>query len=379
MATRVIVLGGGVGGTLAANLISKQLGPEGKVTVVDPVGMHVYQPGFLYVALGQANGRWLAQDERHLLRNDVQMVIDRAVKIDPAQQTVTLGRGGDTLGYDFLVLATGSRLAREEIPGLVEAAHDFYSLEGAIRLREALRSFTGGRIVMGVAGIPYKCPPAPVEFVFMLEEYLRKRGIREKSTITLASPLNRAFTIETTSKVVQPILERRGIELATFFNVEAVLPDKKVVTSIEGEELPYDLLVLVPPHRGAQVIQDSGLGDERGWVPVSRATLQHEKFDTIFAIGDATNLPISKSGSTAHFEAPVVASQIASRVRGTTAKENYGGRVMCFLETGHNQATTIRFDYDHPPVSPKPSPLWHYAKWAFNRVYWVTVPQGRVA
>jgi sulfide:quinone oxidoreductase len=378
MATRVIVLGGGVGGTLAANLISKQLGADGQVTVVDPIGMHVYQPGFLYVALGQANGRWLAQDERRLLRTEVEMVIDRAVRVDPTQRTVTLGRGG-ALGYDFLVLATGSRLAREEIPGLVEGAHDFYSLEGAIRLREALRSFTGGRIVMGVAGIPYKCPPAPVEFVFMLEQYLRKRGIREKSTITLASPLNRAFTIETTSKVVQPILEQRGIELATFFNVEAVLPEKKVVTSIEGEELPYDLLVLVPPHRGAQVIEDSGLGDERGWVPVSRATLRHEKFDTIFAIGDATNLPISKSGSTAHFEAPVVASQIAAQVRGTTAKENYGGRVMCFLETGHAQATTIRFDYDHPPVSPNPSPLWHYAKWAFNRVYWVTVPQGRVA
>jgi sulfide:quinone oxidoreductase len=378
MGTKVIVLGGGVGGTLAANLISKQLGADGTVTVIDPVGMHVYQPGFLYVALGQANGRWLAQDERHLLRNDVQMVIDRAVKVDPVQRTVALARG-ETLGYDYLVVATGSRLAREEIPGLIEGAHDFYSLEGAIRLREALHSFTGGRIVMGVAGIPYKCPPAPVEFVFMLEEYLRKRGIREKSTITLASPLNRAFTIETTSKVVQPILKQRGIELATFFNVEAVLPEKKIVTSIEGEELPYELLVLVPPHRGAQVIQESGLGDERGWVPVSRATLQHEKFDNVFGIGDATNLPISKSGSTAHFEAPVVASQIAARVRGTAAKENYGGRVMCFLETGHSQATTIRFDYDHPPVSPKPSLLWHYAKWAFNRVYWVAVPQGRVA
>jgi sulfide:quinone oxidoreductase len=378
MATKVIVLGGGVGGTLAANLISKELGTEATVTVIDPVGMHVYQPGFLYVALGQANGRWLAQDERHLLRNDVQMVIDQAVKLDPIQRTVALARG-ETLEYDYLVVATGSRLARGEIPGLLEGAHDFYSLEGAIRLREALRSFTRGRIVMGVAGIPYKCPPAPVEFVFMLEEYLRKRGIRDNSTITLASPLNRAFTIEATSKVVQPILEQRGIELVTFFNVEAVLPEKKIVTSIEGEELPYDLLVLVPPHRGAQVVEDSGLGDERGWIPVSRATLQHEKFDTIFAVGDATNLPISKSGSTAHFEAPVVTSQIAARVKGTNARENYGGRVVCFLETGHNQATTIRFDYEHPPVSPRPSPLWHYAKWAFNRVYWVTVPQGRVA
>ena len=378
MRTRVVVLGGGVGGTLAANLISKRLGPVGDVTVVDPVGMHVYQPGFLYVALGQANGRWLEQDERRLLRKDVQLVVEQATRIDPIGKTVSLERGG-TLDYDYLVLSTGSRLARQEIPGLIEGSHDFYSLEGAIRLREALRGFAGGRIVIGVAGIPYKCPPSPVEFSFMLEESLRKRGIRERTTLTLASPLNRAFTIEATSKVVQPILEKRAIELATFFNVEAVYPVKRTVTSIEGEELPYDLLILVPPHRGAKVIEDSGLGDERGWVPVSRATLQHEKFDSIFAIGDATNLPISKSGSTAHFEAPIVASQIAARVDGTTPKENYGGRVMCFLETGHGQATTIRFDYDHPPVSPNPSPLWHLAKWAFNRAYWVTVPQGRAA
>jgi len=378
MPARVTVLGGGVGGTLTANLLSKQLGASATVTLVDPVGMHVYQPGFLYVALGQANGRWLAQDERQLLRGDVQMLVDRAVRVDARRRTVTLEHGR-TLDYDYLVVATGSRLAREEIAGLAEGSYDFYSLDGAIRLREALRSFSGGRIVMGVAGIPYKCPPAPVEFVFMLEEYLHRRGIRERSTITLASPLNRAFTIETTSKLVQPILEKRGIQLATFFNVESVIPEKKVVTSIEGEELPYDLLVLVPPHRGAQVVEDSALGDERGWIPVSRATLQHEQFDSIFALGDATNLPISKSGSTAHFEAPVVASQIAARISGTAPKENYGGRVMCFLETGHREATTIRFDYDHPPVSPNPSPLWHYAKWAFNRAYWMTVPQGRVA
>jgi len=161
MPSQVIVLGGGVGGTIAANLVSKELGPEANVTLIDPVGMHLYQPGFLYVALGQANGRWLAQDERRLLRDEVELVIDRAVRIDPENRSIELARGG-SIGYDYLVLATGARLAREEIPGMVEGAHDFYSLEGAIRLREALRTFPGGKIVMGVAGIPYKCPPAPV-------------------------------------------------------------------------------------------------------------------------------------------------------------------------------------------------------------------------
>jgi sulfide:quinone oxidoreductase len=376
MPARVVVLGGGVGGTLAANLISSELGRDAAVTVVDASGMHIYQPGFLYVALDQANALWLARDERTLLRKDVSLIVDEATRIDPIAQTVTLARGG-ALPYDYLVIATGSRLDRAAVPGYGDT-HDFYSLEGALRLREELRRFKGGRIALGVAGIPYKCPPAPVEFVLMLEESLRRRGLREKSAVTLLSPLNRAFTIESASKLVQPIFDRRGIGLTTFFNVESVDTAARTVTSIEGETEAYDLLVLVPPHKGASVVMNSGLGDAAGWIPTDRNTLAHKQYERVFAIGDATDLPISKSGSTAHFEAPVVASRIASFVRGTAPKAAYGGRVMCFLETGGGRATSLRFDYAHPPVPPQPSRLWHWAKWIFNRAYWVTVPQGRV-
>jgi len=377
MPARVVVLGGGVGGTLAANLLAKQLGRDAKVTVVDPTGMHHYQPGYLYVALGQANGRWLVRDERTLLRREVELVIDGAVRIHPDAGTVQLERGG-SLEWDYLVLATGARLMHEQIPGLVEGSFGFYSLDDAQRLREELRRFRGGRILVGVAGIPYKCPPAPVEFVFMLEEHLRKRGIRERSEVTLLSPLNRAFTIEQASKVVQPFMEERGIGLTTFFNVEEVDPQAHVVSSLEGEKAEYDLLVLIPPHHGQQVISDSGLGDVSGWLPTDRYTLQVQDRERVFAMGDATNLPISKSGSTAHFEAPVIASRIASLVRGTAPKTNYGGRVMCFLETGNRKATVLRFDYEHPPTPPQPNLIWHSAKWMFNRLYWETVPKGRI-
>jgi len=377
MPARVAVLGGGVGGTLAANLLAKGLGRDVKVTVVDPTGMHVYQPGFLYVALGQANGRWLARDERTLLRKDVDLAVERAIRIHPDAGTVQLERGG-SLEWDYLVIATGARLVYDTVPGLAQGAFEFYSLEGAQRLREALRTFRGGRIRVGIAGIPYKCPPAPVEFVLMLDGYLRKRGIRERSEITLLSPLNRAFTIESASKLIQPIMEQRGIGLETFFNVESVDPSAGVVESLEGEKAEYDLLVLVPPHRGQGVIEDSNLGDPGGWLPTDKHTLQLEGHERIFAMGDATNLPISKSGSTAHFEARVVASRIASLVHGTAPKSNYGGRVMCFLETGDGRATAPRFDYERPPTPPRPSRAWHAAKWMFNRLYWETVPQGRV-
>ncbi|MGZ8585449.1 MAG: NAD(P)/FAD-dependent oxidoreductase [Actinomycetota bacterium] len=377
MPARVVVLGGGVGGTLAANLLSKELARDVRVTVVDPTGMHHYQPGYLYVALGQANGRWLVRDERTLLRKDVDLVVDQSIRIHPDAGTVQMERGA-SLEWDYLVIATGARLVHDQIPGLVEGAHGFYALDDAQRLRESLRRFAGGRVLVGVAGIPYKCPPAPVEFVFMVDEYLRKRGIRERSTVKLLSPLNRAFTIESASKVIQPIMEQRGIELTTFFNVEEVDPSAHVVSSLEGEKDEYDLLVLVPPHRGQQVVIDSALGDAAGWLPTDKHSLQVGEHDRIFAMGDATNLPISKSGSTAHFEAPVVASRIASLIRGTAPKTNYGGRVMCFLETGNRKATVLRFDYEHPPAPPQPNLVWHSAKWMFNRMYWETVPQGRL-
>jgi sulfide:quinone oxidoreductase len=377
MAAEVLILGGGVGGTIVANLVAKKSSGRAHVTVVDATGIHVYQPGFLYVAVGKEQPSALQRPETSLLRDDVSLVVDCAARVDTVARTVQL-ESGRTLSYDQLLLATGSRTVMDEVPGAKDA-HDFYTMDGAVRLFEALKRFEGGTIVIGVAGIPYKCPPAPVEFVFLLDDYLRARGIRDKSQIKLLSPLNRAFTIEATSKLVQPILAERGIELTGFFNVETVDPVAKTVSSLEGETMDYDLLVLVPPHRGQKVIEDSGLGDERGWVPVDKNTLKHTKFEHIWAVGDTTNIPISKSGSVAHYEASVAADAITAEVKGEApSKHTYDGKVMCFLETGQGQATTIRFDYDHPPVSPAPARRWHWAKALFNQAYWHTVPQGRL-
>jgi sulfide:quinone oxidoreductase len=377
MPARIVVLGGGVGGTLVANLLDKQLGRDAAVTVVDPTGMHDYQPGYLYVALGQAKGHWLSREERTLLRPGVDLAVERAIRIHPDAGTVQLERGG-SLDWDYLVVATGARLVPEQIPGLAEGSHEFYSLQGAERLSQELRGFSGGRIKVGIGGIPYKCPPAPVEFTFMVDGFLRERDLRDRSEVMLLSPLNRAFTIQSASELIEPIMAARDIGLTTFFNVDSVDPSAGVVESLEGERQEYDLLVVVPPHRGAQVVTDSGLGDAGGWLPTDRHTLNVSGHERIFALGDATDLPISKSGSTAHFEAPVIASRIASLIQGTAPIEAYRGRVMCFLETGDGRATSLRFDYEHPPVPPAPSRAWHLAKWLFNRLYWETVPQGRI-
>jgi len=380
---RILILGGGVGGTIVANLLARRIGKREDVaiTVVDQTGQHVYQPGFMYITMGGERAEHLRRPERGLLDKRVELVVGDVETVDESRQLVTL-KGGRELGYEVLVLATGSRLVPEAIEHFDAEAHHFYTAPAALRLRQALDAFTGGRILIGIAGMPYKCPPAPLEVAFLLEAELRERGLREVSELHFCSPIGRAFTIESVSDMATPILEAKGIELHTFFNVEAIDPARKVVESLEGEELPYDLLILVPPHRGAQFLIDSGLAPAPGgWLPTDRATLQVGNRPNVFALGDATDLPLSKAGSTAHFEAPVVAERIQALVEGRRpmAKEGtYLGKVMCFFEIGDGKGTLLQFDYEHPPRPPKPNRLWHLGKIVFNKTYWHTVPKGRV-
>jgi sulfide:quinone oxidoreductase len=383
---RIVILGGGVGGTLTANLLVKRLrrridAGEVEIVVVDATGRHVYQPGFMYIAMGGERAANLARPERSLLDKRVTLIVGDVARVDEARRDVALA-DGMTLGYDHLVLATGSRIVPEAIEHFAEEAHHFYTAEAAARLRAALDRFTGGRIVIGIAGMPYKCPPAPLEVAFLIESELRDRKLRDRSELHFCSPIGRAFTIESVSDMATPILEQKGIELHTFFNVESIDAERRVVMSLEGEELPYDLLILVPPHKGQQFLMDSGLAPAPGgWLPTDRHTLQVGDRPDVFALGDATDLPLSKAGSTAHFEAPVVAERIIARVEGrepTGKHADYEGKVMCFFEIGDGKGTLLQFDYDHPPRPPKPNQLWHLGKIVFNKTYWHTVPKGRV-
>ncbi len=386
MPDRILILGGGVGGTLTANLLAKQLkrridAGNATVTVVDATGAHVYQPGFMYIAMGGEKAEKLEKRERALLDKRVSLVTGVVDRVDEKAQTVGL-TDGTVLPYDHLVLATGSRILPEAIEHFETEAHHFYSAEGAARLRTALDAFEGGTIVVGIASMPYKCPPAPLEVSFLIESELRERGLRDKTDLHYCSPIGRAFTIESVSEMATPILEEKGIELHTFFNVETIDPERKVVESLEGEELRYDLLILVPPHKGAQFLMDSGLAPAPGgWLPTDRHTLKVGERPNVFALGDATDLPLSKAGSTAHFEAPVVVEGIVAAVEGREPAgkhAEYEGKVMCFFEIGDNKGTLLQFDYDHPPQPPKPNQLWHLGKLVFNKTYFHTVPKGRV-
>jgi sulfide:quinone oxidoreductase len=395
---RVVILGGGVGGTLTANLVARKLKSriakgEAKVTVIDATGKHTYQPGYMYIAMGHERPERLIRNERSLLDDNVDLVVDVVERIDTATRLVELA-SGERLKYDQLVIATGSRIATDLIENFDQEAHHFYTAAASAKLRTALDAFSGGKILIGIAGIPYKCPPAPLEVAFLLDSELRQRGLREKTELQFLSPINRAFTIESVSEMATPIFEQKGIDLQLLAGIDAIDAERKVVITDAMEEYAYDLLICVPPHKGAQVVIDSGLAPKSGWVPTDRHTLQVkkiaapgtkdvdvERYPNIFALGDATDLPLSKAGSTAHFEAPIVAERVAAAVLGRkpSGKHSlYSGKVMCFFEVGDGKGTILSFDFDNPPKPPKPNQLWHLGKIVFNKTYWRTVPRGRI-
>ncbi len=388
----IAIVGGGVGGTVLANVLARELDEEeARIVLIDQSGRHVYQPGWLYLPFNRQDPDDLERSERSLLRQQVDLRIGRVEQVDVGKRALLIvGRDGEgaseTLQYEYLVFASGARIVPEEVPGLPEAleegnAQHFYTQEGAERLRQALQMFQGGQIAVAIGGIPYKCPPAPLEFTFLLEEYLHKRGLRGRTKITYYSPLPRAFSIESVSNLATPLLEERGIEIRTFYNVIEVDHQRRLIRSLEGEEDRYDLLVIVPPHRGALFAERSGLADAQGWLPTEHTTLEVKGQEGLYALGDATDLPVSKSGAAAHFEASVVAERLIAgvRMRAVNPREGaYDGRVLCFMETGYSQATRIEFDYEHPPVPPKPSWFYHVEKVLFSKAYWYLVPPARV-
>ncbi len=373
----IVIIGAGTGGTIVANRLSKKIGKKTNITVIDPIFKHVYQPGYLFVMIGREKPENLIKDGKKLISKKVKKVQDTAVKVDTQRQVVITENSGE-FHYDYLVLASGSRIVPESLDWWDDSIHHFYNGESALKLYRALESFDGGKIVIGISDLPYKCPPAPIEAAFLIEDYFRRKKMRDKVEITYASPLNRAFSIETTNTVVEPLLEKRGIKLVKFFNVDEADTKERVLYSVEGEELEYDLLILVPPHRGQQYLIESGLSDKDGWVPVDRHTLQVEGHPNIYAIGDTTNLPISKAGSAAHHEAPVIANNIVRQIKNKPPKPDFHGHVQCFFVTKWGSSMFVDFDYDRPPKPGKSRKHWWWFKRIFKPFYFKLVLKGHV-
>ena len=374
MTKKILIIGGGLAGTIIANGLCRQLGKELRanevnITVIGNNEQHMYQPGLLYMPFGRIREKELFRDQRSVLDRRIAFHVDPATKIDVASKSVVT-ESGATFDYNYLVLATGSRLRPDTVPGMTEGAHWFYDLDGARKMRDALDDFDGGKIVVNV-NVPHKCPVAPLEITFMLRDYIEQRGLTEKTEITYTYPIGRLYALEPVAHWAETEFSKAGIKHETFFNTKSIDAEKKIISSEEESDIEYDLLVTIPPHDGAQVITDSNLGTG-GWVPTGRETLLYEGTDDVFVCGDTTNIPISKAGSTAHFEADVIIENLASLVAEGCMARKYDGKVFCFVETGLKNGTYVSFDYNTPPNPGPPSQMVHWFKLAYNRLYWLS-------
>lgn len=372
---RIAIVGGGTGGTVLANRLADELESEiedgdVEVRLITADENHVYKPTFLYIPFGKKTVEDAKRPIEELLDRRVSLTIDEVVDVDPERKRLSLARG-PSRSYDQLVMATGANLDPESVPGLAEGGHHFYGPSGAERLRDELAEFTEGHLVLSVIGVPHMCPAAPVEFVLMVDDWLRTRGLREDIEITYTYPINRTHGLESIADWATALFEERDIGYETFFNVDEVDSDEEVIRTMEGSELPYDLLVAIPPHTGSDLVADSGLGDD-GWIPVDRHTLEAEDVEDVYAIGDTADVPTSKAGSVAHYEAGVVADRIASEARGLVPTATYDGKTVCFLEAGMDEATFIEFEYGQEPFVREPSKHLHWAKLGYNESYWLT-------
>ncbi len=372
---RIVIVGGGTGGTILANNLARRLEREleaGRVgiTVLSASAQHMYQPGLLYVAFARMAPAELSVDEASLLRPGIDFAVDPVTAFDLDHKEVKT-QSGKTHGYDYLVIATGSRALPENVPGLKESAHHVYTEEAALKTCAALKAFEGGRIAV-VTGVPHKCPMVPLEITFMMYEYFRDRGLLDKVSFTYTYPIGRVHSLENVAKWAVGEFARLGIHYETLFNVKEVDGAKRQVKSEEGGTLDYDLLIAVPPHKGMEVVETNGLGGS-GWIPTHRTTLAMEGREDVFVLGDTTNLPISKAGSTAHYEAEVLGENLANLVTRGLALRAYEGKVFCFIEAGKDRATYASFDYQHPPEPQPPTRAIHWFKLAYNRLYWNSV------
>jgi sulfide:quinone oxidoreductase len=390
----LVILGAGTAGTMMANhLVSKLPKKDWKITIVDQFTTHYYQPGFLFLPFDIYTTKQVKKDGQKFIPKDVNYIQKKIEFIISDKNTVTF-EDTTTINYDILIVATGTKIAPNETEGMNgpmwrKNIFDFYTYEGAKALRNKLRNWEGGKLVIHITEMPIKCPVAPLEFAFLADSYFKNKGMRDKVDITYVTPLDGAFTKPKATKALHYLLEEKNIKEVTDFNIERVDYENNKIIDYADVEVAYDLLVTVPTNMGDELIERSKLGDELNFIPTHKATLQTTENENIFAIGDCTNLPASKAGSVAHFEAEILTDNILRFIDGKELKEEFDGHANCFIETGNGKALLIDFNYTHEPVEGtfpfpgigplnllKESRANHMGKMAFRWVYWNLLIKG---
>jgi sulfide:quinone oxidoreductase len=354
----LVILGAGTAGTMMLNKLEPVLDKdEWHITIVDQVETHYYQPGFLFIPFGIYTPKDVVKPKREYFPAGVEVIFGTIDKIEPKSNRVLM-ENGKVLPYDFLIIATGSKINPGEIEGMIgpgwqKNIFDFYTLEGATALSKFLKYWEGGKLVLNIAEMPIKCPVAPLEFVFLADWWFTEQGIRDKVEIEFVTPLDGAFTKPKASQVFGDFLEKKNIKLISDFNIARVDAEANKIVSWDEREVSYDLLVTIPTNMGDEVIARSEMGDELNFVPTDKHTLRSRDYENIFIIGDATDLPSSKAGSVAHFESDVLFENLLSAIEGRPLRASFDGHANCYIESGFGKGILIDFNYTTEPLPGK--------------------------
>ena len=392
---RLLIVGGGTAGTMIANKLRRRLDDDQwSITVVDRTDEHHYQPGYLFIPFGTYRRQDVVRTRHQFLSTGVEMVLGDVDRVEPDTNLVRLMDGRE-LPYDYLVIASGTQSRPDQTPGMLgpqwrRSIFDFYTLEGAESLAQALGTFTQGRLVVHITEMPIKCPVAPLEFTFLVDAWLRRKAIRDRVELTFVTPLDGAFTRPVASGHLSAMLHERRIHVEPDFMVERIDGQRGTLVSYDDREVPFDLLVTVPLNMGADFVARSGLGNELQYVPVDKHTLLSTTHDNIFAVGDASDIPASKAGSVAHFAVEVFVDNFLQHVAGHPMTGSFDGHANCFVESGDGRALLLDFNYDTEPLPgkyplPHIGPLSllketranHLGKLAFRYIYWDVLLPGR--
>lgn len=384
----ILILGGGIGGLMAANELRRLLPGEHRVVLVEKNARHSFPPSFLWLMTGDREPQQITRDVRSLVRPGVELILTEAQTIDLANHQVQTS--AQKLNFDYLIIALGAEMVFDVVPGLAETAHTFYTFDGSMKLRDTLRTFAGEKVAVVVSALPYKCPGAPHEGAMLIANLLRKRDLKN-SEVHLFTPEPQPMPVAGTvlGDAVKKMLADRGVVFHPLHKLTRVDSTANKIIFDGQESFHYDLLVATPPHRGPRLARESGLANEAGWVPVDRATLQ-TKHENVYAIGDATAISIPgrwkpdaplmlpKAGVFAHNQAEVVARRIAAKVAGVKTETVFCGDGYCMLEAGEDVAGFAYGDF-----FAEPSPqiqlrrmgwTWHVGKVLFEQ-WWLT-PYG---
>lgn len=393
---RLVVLGGGTAGTMVVNKLGKRLDhKEWSITIVDQDNEHIYQPGLLLLPFGVYEPKDLIKARTQFFPPYVNYVRGEIDRVDPESNVVHMA-DGKVLDYDYLVMATGTTPRPDQTPGMDDPAvwhksvFDFYTLAGSVALRDALKEFKGGRLVIHITEMPIKCPVAPLEFAFLADAYFEERGMRDRVDIIYVTPLEGAFTKPVASSKLGSMFTDRHIRLEPDFIIEQVDAEEKKLISMDEREVPFDLLVTVPLNMGADFVARSGMGDDLNYVAVDKETFLSKKWNNVFAVGDGSDIPASKAGSVAHFAIDLFSENFEDHVAGKPMRHKFDGHANCFIESGHGKGLLIDFNYTTEPLTgmfpiPKigPMPLLkesrmnHLGKLAFRFIYWNMLLKGR--